>query len=158
MKNFSCQAVQTHIERPYVSLIYEWFHFWNGIPWSPTLFPAARQECRPRKGAPPRVSGLRFAVPPLTGRNSLPAVAQTVVPSSRSGPSNLPPAGRPPTERAGSCTNACLCRAFFGMHSPYEIVLSHGGADPHREYLLSFIPVEFLRRRVAAPLCLRGLP
>ena len=33
--------------------IYDCFYFWNTIPASPTFFPAARKECRPRKDRRP---------------------------------------------------------------------------------------------------------
>lgn len=67
-------------------------------------------------------------LPPL---NSLAALAQTSAPASRWRPLNFPLRGRPPTERAGSCTNTYQCRAFLRTHIPHEIVRSHGGAGPH---------------------------
>ena len=45
--------MRPHIIYPYVAETYEFFHFWNTIPASPTFFPAARKECRPRKGRRP---------------------------------------------------------------------------------------------------------
>ena len=104
-RTFPTTFVRGHIERPYVPLIYDRFHFWNRIPLAPTFFPAAGKECRPRKGAPPRVSGLSCTPSQLTGRNSLPSVAQTRRPvfTLRRCPAS-PLRGRPPTERAGSCT------------------------------------------------------
>ena len=42
-----------HNANPYASETYEYIHFWNTIPWSPTFFPAARKECRPRKDRRP---------------------------------------------------------------------------------------------------------
>ena len=48
--------VRTHIERPYVFLMYDCFRFWNAIPWSatfPTIFSkkewkvAKGRKCRP---------------------------------------------------------------------------------------------------------------
>lgn len=95
------QAVRGHIAMPYVSLIYERFHFWNRIPWSPTFFPTARKECRPRKGAPPRVSGLNFETPAyVRATRSLRSLKHGAA-ASRRRSQNFPLRGRPPTERAG---------------------------------------------------------
>ena len=45
--------LRLHRSIPYVFEIYDYFHFWNTIPTSPTFFPAARKECRPRKDRRP---------------------------------------------------------------------------------------------------------
>ena len=83
------------------SLIYDYLHFWNGISWSPTFFPAAGKECRPRKGAPPRVSGLNFETPAyVRATRSLRSLKHGAA-ASRRRSQNFPLRGRPPTERAG---------------------------------------------------------
>ena len=53
MRWFLHATLRARILYPYVSEIYDRFHFWNTIPASPTFFPAARKECRPRKGRRP---------------------------------------------------------------------------------------------------------
>ncbi len=52
-ENVFLPILRTHNSNSYVSEIYGCFHFWNAIPWSPTFFPTARKECRPRKGRRP---------------------------------------------------------------------------------------------------------
>ena len=156
---------RAHIERPYVSEIYDRSHLWNEIPWSPTLFPAARQECRPRKGAPPRVSSLKiFASAYECETRSLRSLKQSH--SLHGGSENFSPTGRLPTERAGSCTSAYLCRASLRTHIPHDCVLSHEGSAPHtlKNFLMQagrthiktfscfFMPGEVLRRAQARSL------
>ena len=45
--------LRAHTESPYVTEMHDYFRLWNTIPTSPTFFPAARKECRPRKGRRP---------------------------------------------------------------------------------------------------------
>ena len=116
------QTVRGHIERPYVSLIYDYFYFWNAIPWSPTFFPTVRKECRPRKGAPPRVSGLNFETPAyVRATRSLRSLKHGAA-ASRRRSQNFPLRGRPPTERAGKlhqCSSAIMhrVRTSFSMYT-----------------------------------------
>ena len=69
VQTFFLTLLRPHNSNPYVSKTHDCFYFWNTIPASPTFFPAARKECRPRKDRRP------------------------VIPPGRSGPSNLAPAG-----------------------------------------------------------------
>ena len=52
-QSFLLMQERAHTEGPYVTETHEYFHYWNTIPASPTFFPAARKECRPRKGRRP---------------------------------------------------------------------------------------------------------
>ena len=106
-----------HIEKPYVSETHDGFHFWNAIPWSPTFFPAAGKECRPRKGAPPRVSGLNFETPAyVRATRSLRSLKHGAA-ASRRRSQNFPLRGRPPTERAGKLHQCWTCIVHRGRAS-----------------------------------------
>ena len=130
---YSLMQKRTHIERPYVFLMYDYFHFWNTIPWSPTFFPAAWKECRPRKGAPPRVSGLNFETPAyVRATRSLRSLKHGAA-ASRRRSQNFPLRGRPPTERAGKLYQ-------YWTYIVHEVRLhvrcgrfAHTDAEPHRE-------------------------
>ena len=138
--------MRTHIEYPYVPLIYEWFHFGNRIPWSPTFFPAARKECRPRKGAPPRVSGLNFETPAyVRATRSLRSLKHGAA-ASRRRSQNFPLRGRPPTERAGSCTNTDHYHTQ-GAGFIFDADVSHTPVRAHIEIAaFFFMPGEVLCR------------
>ena len=105
-------------------------------PASPTFFPAARKECRPRKGRRHGHSGLRIEARCLQRRNSLPTVAQTVVFASRHRASILPLRvglrGSACVPTGGLPEPAIVVSCIFQMHIPFGSVSIHGGADPHR--------------------------
>ena len=159
-KNFSAQAERTHIEKPYVSLMYEWFHFWNEIPWSPTflLFRKKNGKSAKEENAAPslRPEKLSGHYPP---RNSLATLAQTGAPADAT--SQFFSLRAPASVQRGGELHQCLpASCIFQMHIPYEIVFSHEGADshhdgkplcadganPHENELLSLMPGEVLCR------------
>ena len=53
MKKFFLAILRPRNSSPYVTEMHDCFRLWNTIPTSPTFFPAARKECRPRKGRRP---------------------------------------------------------------------------------------------------------
>ena len=74
-------------------------HFSIFLLWHSAALEASFPSCPSRPRFRPKISPRRL--PP---RNSLPAVAQTSAPASRR-PVKIFPAGRSPTEWAGSCTS-----------------------------------------------------
>ena len=129
--------MQDHIERPYVSLIYDHFHFWNTIPWSATfLLFQKRMESRQRKKMPPRHSGLKISpVTTLRATRSLRSLRQAL---RLTPPAKFSPFGhQPPFKEAGSCTSAGLVSGMrCGLHSRHERLV-HTSASPHRNDCLS---------------------
>ena len=110
-----------------------------------SFFSEKRMESRQRKKTPPHHCGLKnWLVTTLRATRSLRSLKQAL---RLTPPANFSPFGhRPPFKGAGSCTSACLCRAFLRMHIPYEDVLSHGGAGPHSKAFPSLMPGEVSRR------------
>ena len=112
-------------------VMYEWFHFWNAIPWSPTFFPAAGKECRPRKGAPPRVSGLNFETPAYVRATRSLRSLKHGASASRRRSQNFPLRGG--RERNGRGAEPILTLSCMGcvLHARC-ICFSYTGAGPHR--------------------------
>ena len=110
-----------------------------------SFFSEKRMESRQRKKTPPHHCGLKnWLVTTLRATRSLRSLKQAL---RLTPPANFSPFGhRPPFKGAGSCTSACLCRAFLRMHIPHEDVLSHGGAGPHSKAFPSLMPGEVSRR------------
>ena len=135
-EKFPSQAVRTHIERPYVLAHLRLFPFLECDSMVSDILSRRPERMSAKKGgAAARLQPKIFCFR-LSPRNSLASLAQTRRGLFTAETKNFPLRGRPPTERAGSCTsNGLVSYMRCGPHVRCKR-FAHTSAGPHREACL----------------------